>query len=215
MNKKIIDHKSLLPDKNIILEVIKSHPLCQELYNHIETVVITEANKESIEYDYYHRKVVLNLSVNSYSKENFKYILFHEFSHIADKVRPAFKYSEELKTSLSDLEKLLVMELWNVYIDSRLNYYGLFMLGPNDKNVYGTINGKFQELPFSVEGKLCGHISFLTSGGFQDAEAVIESIWNNPGHNLSYVDLILIIKQGLVNTLINPTQINTGLTPPR
>jgi hypothetical protein len=199
MKIEIIDKDALVPDRGIIAEVIERHPVSEELRTHVQTIVIEKADKESIEYDFYSKKVILNLTQNSHEKENYKYILFHEFSHVADKARSEFDYSEELKNSLTDLEKSLVMELWNVYIDSRLNYYGLFMLGPNDANVYGTINGKLQKLPFSIEGKLLGHIAFLASRGFQGAKFIVEDIWNNPQRMISYNDLIQIVKERLAN----------------
>lgn len=195
MKIEIIDDQAVVTDKGIIEEVIKGHPISNELYTHVRTIIIEKADKESIEYDFGSKKVVLNLSQNSHKKENYKYILFHEFTHVADKTRSEFNYSEESKNLLSDLEKTLVMELWNVYIDSRLNYYGLFMLDPNDANVYGTINGKLQKFPFTIEGKLLGHIAFLTSRGVRDAKFIVEDIWNNPLQRISYNDLIQRVKE--------------------
>lgn len=199
MKIEIIDQQGLVPDKGIIREVIDRHPIYKELCIHVKTIIIEKADKESIEYDFYSKKVILNLTQNSHEKENFKYILFHEFSHIADKTRVEFGYSEEVKNSLTDLEKSLVMELWNVYIDSRLNYYGLFMLGPSDTKVYGTIDGKLQKLPFTIEGKLLGHIAFLASRGFQDAKFIVKDIWNNSQRMISYNDLNQIVKEQLAN----------------
>jgi hypothetical protein len=194
MKIEIIDQQALVPDKGIIADVIAHHPASKELCIHVKTIIVEKADKESIEYDFYSKKVILNLTQNFHKKENYKYILFHEFSHVADKTRSKFNYSDEVKNSLTDLEKSLVMELWNVYIDSRLNYYGLFMLGPNDSNVYGTIDGKLQKLPFTIEGKLLGHVAFLASRGFRDAKFIVEDIWNNPQRTISYDDLIQIVK---------------------
>jgi hypothetical protein len=199
MKIEVIDQQALVPDKGIIAEVIGRHPISKELCIHIKTIIIEKADKESIEYDVYNKKIILNLTQNSHGKENYKHILFHEFSHVADKTRSEFNYSEEIKNSLTELEKSLVMELWNVYIDSRLNCYGLFALGPNDAEVYGTVDGKFQKLPFTIEGKLLGHIAFLASRGFQDAKVIVEDIWNNPQRMISYNDLIQIVKEKLAN----------------
>ncbi|OEU60214.1 MAG: hypothetical protein BBJ57_09190 [Desulfobacterales bacterium PC51MH44] len=202
MQIEIIEQQALVPDKGIIAEVIERHPISKELCIHVKTIFIEKAEKESIEYDVYSKKVILNLTQNSHEKENFKYILFHEFSHVANKARSDFNYSGEVKNSLTDLEKSLVMELWNVYIDSRLNYYGFFMLGPDDANVYGTVDGKLQKLPFTIEGKLLGHTAFLASRGFQDAKFVVEDIWNNPQRMTSYSNLIRIVKERLPNNTL-------------
>jgi hypothetical protein len=213
MKIEIIDKDALAPDKGIVVEVIERHPVSKELRTHVQTIVIEKADKESIEYDFYSKKVILNLTQNSHKKENYKFILFHEFSHVADKARSEFDYSEELKNSLTDLEKSLVMELWNVYIDSRLNYYGLFMLDPNDANVYGAIDGKLKKLPLTIEGKLLGHTAFLASRGFQGAKFIVEDIWNNPERVISYNDLIQMVQERLANKALKRDAAKTRRAP--
>ena len=82
------------------------------------------------------------------------------------------------------------MELWNIYIDARLNSHGLFKLGENDNNVLCRINGKLQKAPYSIEGKLLCHISFLRSRGFINADSIIRDFWQHPEKIKSYDDFI-------------------------
>jgi len=46
--------------------------------------------------------------------------LWHEYGHLLDALRPAFRYDIEVKRRLSVYERALVNELWNAYIDRRL-----------------------------------------------------------------------------------------------
>ena len=202
MKIQIIDPHNLAGERSILIGVIQNHPLCPQLPDRVKTIVFAKSHKESIEYDLRKKNIVLNLSISSHKNKNYKYVLFHEFSHVADKINSEFKYSDQLKNSLADKENILLMELWNVYIDSRLNYHGLFMLGPDDANVYARVNRKLQKLPFTIEGKVLGHISFLSSRGFREAKFVVEEIWNNPQKSISYVHLIQLVKQGLANNAL-------------
>ena len=46
--------------------------------------------------------------------------LLHEFTHLVDALDPGFRYSPEKKLSLSRIERAVLMDLWNGYIDRRL-----------------------------------------------------------------------------------------------
>jgi hypothetical protein len=46
--------------------------------------------------------------------------LWHEYGHLLDAIRPAFRYDIEVKRRLSVYERAIVNELWNAYIDRRL-----------------------------------------------------------------------------------------------
>jgi len=140
--------------------------------------------------------VTLYLTHSISKWNNFEYILYHEFTHIADRTNPLFGFADDKRDSLSDEEQLCLMEIWNVFIDSRLNFHNLFRLGNNDKRIYCTINGKLQLAPFSIEGKLLRHMSFLRSRGIQNADIIVRNVWNNPNISHSYDDLIKIIKEG-------------------
>ncbi len=190
----VIDDYKLLPNHTILLEAIRNHPLNSNIIDSISSVIIIVDKAESIEYDFETCHVTLHLSSNSYKEDNFKYILYHEFTHIADKINPLFKYSEELKESLTDTEKLIIMEVWNCYIDARLNMHGLFQLGDVDRHIRSLVNGKVQTLPFSTEGKLMKHTNFIKSRGFRNAEELITNIWAGLLPNLTYPEIVKLVK---------------------
>jgi len=131
---QIIDANMLLPDKQVLQLVVQKHPLHTNLAGHVETVEVflserCEIPQECIEVEATGHKVRLGLGRSSKNKPNLRYILYHEFGHVADRSRLEFNYSEQLKSSLSDSEKMAVMELWNLSIDTRLNMVGFFDLG--------------------------------------------------------------------------------------
>ena len=157
----------------------------------IKTLLIHESvNGPNIEFDKEDKIATLGLSEYDFNRVNIEFILYHEFSHIIDRIDPDFGYSDEKKELLTDPEKLCVMELWNIYIDSRLNNHDLFRLGENDNNVLCRINGKLQKAPYSIEGKLLCHISFLRSRGFIDADSIVREFWQHPLKIRSYDDFI-------------------------
>lgn len=194
---EIIDEENIIPDKNIIMRIIKDHPLCENLHTKIRNVFIKlldpsgAVNKtENIEKNNDNSDVSLFIFKDTPAKVNYECILYHEFSHIADRLNPDFKYSEEKKKLLTDLEKLKVMNLWNLFIDSRLNAKKLFVLEKRTK----PLMSKYGILPNTIEGKLLEHISQLESAGLKTAKDIVEGIWNNPERFLSYDDLIKIVK---------------------
>jgi hypothetical protein len=187
----INDPKNLIPKYDLLSHIVNAHPLGQNLMTNIKTLLIHESeNGPNIEFDDEDQIATLCLSKYDFNRDNFEFILYHEFSHIIDRTNPDFGYSDEKKDLLSDPEKLCVMELWNIYIDARLNNHDLFKLGENDKNVLCRINGKSQKAPYSIEGKLLCHISFLRSRGFINADSIVRDFWQHPGKIRSYDDFI-------------------------
>jgi len=192
----IVDKENLVPSREIFHSVINSHPFGENLATYISTLCISSDKAgPCINFDKENNVATLYISKNDHVLDNFEYILYHEFSHIVDRSNVAFCYSDEKKNQLSDNERLCVMELWNVYIDSRLNNHGLFQLGENDKNIYCSYNGKLQKAPYSIEGKLLRHISFLASRGVENAETIVRDLWDNPDKFISYDDLIKLIQK--------------------
>ena len=192
---EIIDQKNLIPNISILEFIVKSHPFGQNLQSYVDTISVCKDESSTsagarIEFDRVSRKVTLYLTQNVPERDNYEYILYHEFSHVADRINPAFGFLDDKNESLSDMEQLCLMEIWNVFIDARLNHYNLFKLGDNDKGIYCTIDGKLQLAPFSIEGKLLRHISFLRSRGIQNANMMVRSIWKKPDTFRSYDDLI-------------------------
>lgn len=194
---EIIDDDNLIPNKDIIEKVIKEHPFYESIDKKINRLIIRKCsnNTENIDINLENGDVTLCVFEMTFLKTNYNYILYHEIGHIADILNPEFKYSIIKKESLDNLVKLKLTEIWNVYIDARLNDKNLFDLGADNENVYARINGKMQKLPNSIEGKLIGHISFLESRGLKNAKQIVENIWYNPNNHLSYDDMIEIINK--------------------
>ena len=195
---KIIDPNNLIPDHSVLKRVIKIHPFSANLYQQIHDITVSEDDSEiaspRVNFNHETCEVILYLDPLLYQRSNYEYILYHELSHVADRLNPNFAYSEELKSSLSDHERYALMEVWNLYIDSRLNHFGLFQLGENDRGVYCRINGKLQIPPFSIEGRLLRYISSLRSSGIKSADSLVKDIWENPMVFRSYRVLISLIK---------------------
>jgi len=196
---KIVDNKDLIPDYNVLLKVIESHPLSKNLLGFINNLRIKLSERcgiadEKINLDMATNDVTLYIGKDTPSKSNYKYILYHEFSHIADKLNPDFKYSDELRDSLSETESTCVVELWNIYIDARLNDHNLFELGHQHACI-ATIDGQLTRLPKGVEGKLMEHMATLERCGMDHniSKNLVEKVWQNPEAFISYEDLINIV----------------------
>jgi hypothetical protein len=198
MNMKINDPDKLIPNHDVIYRIVNSHPFGPGLEENIDTLLVQRSAKgPSIKFDKECHIATLYLSENDHTLNNYEYILYHELSHIVDRTNRAFSYSDEKKTLLSDTEQVCVMELWNVYIDARLNYFHIFQLGKNNEDVYCKINGRLQKAPFTIEGKLLCHISFLTSRGVVKADSIVSDLWQNPEKDRSYDDLIELIRENI------------------
>jgi len=195
---KIIDPNNLIPDHSVLKRVIKTHPFSANLYQQIHSITVSEDNSKipnpRVNLNHETCEVILYLDPLLYQRSNYEYILYHELGHVADRLNPKFAYLEELKSSLSDHERYDLMTVWNLYIDSRLNHYGLFQLGENDRGGFCNINGKFKIPPYSIEGRLLRHISSLRRSEIQNAESAVNDIWENPMFFRYYRELISLIK---------------------
>jgi len=195
MNMKICDPDKLIPDPDVIHRIVRSHPFGQGLKDEIDTVLVDRsANGPSIQFDSESCTATLYLGEDAHTLTNYEYILYHEFSHVVDRISLTFGYSDEKRGTLSDYKQLCVMELWNIYIDARLNHHHLFQLGKNDEGIYCSINGRLQKAPFTIEGKLLRHISFLRSRGVENADSIVRNLWQNPEGYRSYDDLIRLLE---------------------
>lgn len=181
---RIIDPQKLVPNESVINDVIASHPGSHAIKSAITSIIVREADAESINLD--GTTLTLYLQESSGRRENFRYVLYHEFYHIVDRLNLKFEYYDDIKHSLTPIEQLNLMELWNLFIDARLHKRGLFELDENDKGLYGTVNGRLQKIPFTIEGKQLRHISFLASRGVVDAEELVREIWANPPTVITY-----------------------------
>jgi len=194
---QIIDPHMLLPDNQVLQDIVDRHPLHPDLAGWVDTVEVFlsergEIPQECIETEVAH-KVRLGLGRLSKSKPNFRYILYHEFAHVADRSRLEFKYSEELKASLSSSERMAVMELWNLSIDARLNKAEVFELG-KPQPCYSKKHGW---LPGTIYGKLQGHAATLENHGISYEKAMehAENWWISPPDTWSYEQMVSWVKK--------------------
>lgn len=190
---RIIDPNRLLPNEEVLRDVISSHPLDHNLASHLDTVEVflserCEIPREMILPDLENRKARLGLGRLSQTSEDFRYILYHEFSHVADRANPEFKYSEERRESLSESERTAVMELWNLFIDARLNRAELFHLGDQP----GGLTRKHGFIPNTLEGKLLRHAVMLENQGvsYESALKLTTACWNDPSDVWTYEEMI-------------------------
>ena len=203
----IYDPENLIPDTAHLLGIIASHPFDGQLINKINKITIRRSERlgiaqENIKTDIDKGFVILGIGECTHSKTNYDFILYHEFSHVADIMCPEFGYSEKLKSSLSGTECICVMELWNVYINSRLNSYDLYR--PSGSDCLGTLNGVRQKFPGTTEGELMAHKATLEREGFSydQANVIIQRIWKNSRELWTYSEIIKTVKDIFANKRI-------------
>ena len=197
---RIDDPEHLIPDLDELCRVVSSHPLDAVLASRIRTVFIRRSERCGIpqeNIDINDENVTLGVGEATQHKSNYQFILYHEFSHIADRLRPEFRYSDDAKRKLTDSERICLMELWNLHINSRLNRVGLY--DPSRSTCIGTLNGVVQKFPADVGGELMAHMAILEREGFayEEAKGLVEDLWQRPEIPLTYVDIIEKVKKGL------------------
>lgn len=194
---KVLDPEGLLGGLDLVQEVLERHPFAPPLATVIDTVevVVSEAYgiaAEQIRTDLAGRNATLGLGRSSSGTQAFRYVLFHEFGHVADRARPDFGYSDALDRSLSSRERVAVMELWNVFIDARLNAAGVFELGYQPP----CCSRRHGRLPSGIEGKLQGHAVMMESQGvsYDQALEVVLRFWDRPESLWSFADMVLWVR---------------------
>jgi hypothetical protein len=201
---KIIDTENLIPDHNYLSRIVAAHPFDATLAQKIRQITIRRSERygiaeENIETDEITGHVILGVGQDTCRKADYESILYHEFGHVADRMSPTFRYSEEQKQALSPSEGKCVMELWNAYINSRLNAVGLYR--PSGKTCLGTLNGSIQAFPPSPEGALMAHMSILEHEGFSfiRTKEMVQHIWQSPAITWTYPEIIVVVINELTN----------------
>jgi len=174
---RIIDNENLIPDKAIIEVITREHPLCENLCRIINNLIIEPSAEptEKINLDPGTQNVTLYIFKETPPKRDYEFILYYEFSHIADKLNPGFKYSDEKWNSLTEREQRGVQTLWNCFINARLNERNLFQI-------------------IHINAHLGEYMDFLESLSVNNAQQIIEEIWYHPSHFLSLEDMIAIFR---------------------
>lgn len=195
----ILDPNELLPNVAILHDVIDNHPLNSNLATHLNIVEVflsehcDESPDVKIETNLENRMARLGLGRSSQNKTYFKYILYHEFGHVADRANPDFEYSERRRTSLSESEQIAVDELWNLFIDARLNHAGVFDLGALQE-CYSLKHGR---LPNTIQGKLQSHAVMLENQGipYKRALKLASGCWKSPPGMWTYEEMVAWVKE--------------------
>jgi len=140
----IYDPDGIFPDQDIIVTMLHSHPFFPGLDDEILFLTLGPPSKgEGPCIDIVDRNVSLKIHSPKIVDDVVRYILLHEFGHVADRLDPSFNYSHTERTSLPEQKMSNFIEIWNLYIDARLNHKGLFRLvGPAQTPV--RVNGRFE-----------------------------------------------------------------------
>jgi hypothetical protein len=171
----IIDPADLIPDRSEFEKIVSNHPFLKGLDRKISNVELEKAERPSVMVE--GMEVILFLPKYQVVNDTVIYVLHHEFGHVADRFNEAFQYSETERSSLSAKKYWLenFLELWNVFIDSRLHAVGLFRLYGLSQ-ISMKIDGKRRIVDRSIERVPLEHSSFLESRGFRDAHIVVNAI---------------------------------------
>lgn len=195
---KIIDDKKLISSKfkDVLIKISKNHPSGENLYNSINNLIIkpSDGSTEAIYFDTSKKEAILYVFEETTTGDDFEYIICHEFFHIADRINPKFEYSDKKKDLLTEESKRCVMELWNLYIDTRLNENRLLKIRRGSSLL--KINGKYQIIyNRTIDTKLMESTNFLKTRGVNNAKNIVREIWGKPNEFLSYEEIINIIKK--------------------
>ncbi len=190
---KVFDPQNLI-DKWLLEIVTKHHPLYHDIGSELNILTVHEKEGQDIFIQMDDKKNVdLHIKPIIQPTQRDKYILYHEFGHIADRLNPYFRYDHNLRLTLSHIQEKNLLELWNVYIDTRLNQHGLFSL-PQSGQIDVVVDGVKYRLPRSdTNTYLLEAIAHLSQRGFQKPGLIVTDIWNNPGRFLTFRDLTSLV----------------------
>ena len=187
----IVDKDNILPDSSVLREVIANHPFHNDLDNLLDTVTIKRlSDSDKIRIQTEGPNVTLFIYQSNTVDDLYRCILYHEFGHTADIHNPRFKYSEDVKQALNERRRENFEELWNLYIDARLNQCNIYRHQP------GKFVRKVNE-PYVVrtqETQLLERMDFLSKRGFNNASVIVGDIWNNPMKEYTFIDLVNLVK---------------------
>lgn len=187
---QVLDFQNLL-HKGLLEKVTREHPFYPDLASSIKTLSVYEKDQKGIRIEMdEERNVYLTIHPILRPGKRDAYILYHEFGHIADRLNPDFGYKHQQRLALSSMQEECFLQLWNVYIDTRLQEEGLFCL-PAGGEVEISVDGVRYRLPKSeVSTYLLEAAAHLTQRGVPKAGSLVQSIWDNPQRRLTFQDLL-------------------------
>ena len=189
----IVDKDNILPDSSVLREVIANHPFHNDLDNLLDTVTIKrKSSSDRVSIQTEGPNVTLFIYQSDTVKDLYRCILYHEFGHTADIHNPRFKYSEDVKQALNNRQRENFTELWNLYIDARLNRYNIYRHSPG--KLIRNVNGQRLVVEITQETQLLERIDRLSKRDFNNASVIVEDIWNNPMKEYTFIDLVNLVK---------------------
>lgn len=187
---KIIDFQNLVPP-HVLELVAKHHPLYSDIASEIKILTVKEKDQDSIHIEM-DRSYNVTLTIHPIIRpsERDMYILYHEFGHIADRINPDFRYDHDKRLELSQAQERCFLQLWNVFIDARLNDHGLFRLPPAGESEL-IVDGIKYVLPRNqISTYLLEASAHLSKMGIRKPGTLVTEIWNNPKRFLTFEDLL-------------------------
>jgi hypothetical protein len=187
---KILDYQNLV-DPGLLEAVAKNHPLYSDIASEINILYVQEQDHRGIRIEMDPaRNVTLTIHPIIWPNERDRYILYHEFGHIADRFNPYFRYSHDRRLALSQTQEECFVQLWNVYIDARLHHHGVFRLPPGGE-VDIKVDGINYRLPRTeISTYLLEACAHLSQRGIRKPGALVTDIWNHPQRFLTFQDLL-------------------------
>lgn len=186
----IFDFRNLV-DEELLWRALKHHPLHHDLASELRSLTIEEKTGPyvGVEMDE-QRHATLYIHPIIRPSERDRFILYHELGHLADRINPRFGYRHRDRMQLDAQQEKNFVELWNVYIDARLNQHGLFCLPPCGQSEF-IIDGRSYVLPKNeINTYLLEAITHLTQRGMYRPGSLVTTIWNNPHRFLGFDELL-------------------------
>lgn len=190
----ILDLRNLVGD-DLILLVTKHHPLYRDMASELGRVTVEEKTGRDIHIEMdEENNLTLHIHPMIRPDKRDMYILYHEFGHVADRLNPSFGYSHETRLRLSEDQERSFLELWNIFIDTRLNEHGLFCL-PRSGQAEISVDGITYRLPRSdLNTYLLESAAHLSQRGMVRPGSLVTAIWNHPDRFLTFSDLLDLVR---------------------
>ena len=184
-----------LVDEQLLDVVTKHHPLYHDMASELGLLTVEEISDQHIHVRMDEkRNVHLAIRPMIHPTDRDLYILYHEFGHIGDRLNPDFHYDQDRRIEFSPILEQVFLELWNVFIDTRLNRHGLFRL-PASGLMQITVDGITYRLPRNeVSTYLLERIARLSQRGVTKPGSKVKAIWDHPERFLSFSDLVDMVE---------------------
>lgn len=133
--------------------------------------------------------VILYIQSKYFCKPNIKFVIYHEIQHRIDELNDRFGYDpskkEKLRQQYGSKFIIVLTDLWNIYINGRLEKEGLYQIDPSEK-----IDRRGVTVSLDDKSKIrLMKIDELKDCGVHNAKQVYDMVWNAKEGELSYDQL--------------------------